>query len=199
DFDPEGRDVVFVPVALNYDRVLEDRFLIKAEKTGVRRFRPPLFTVLWGTTQYLGARLVGRMTTFGTASVGFGKPLSLKAFATDNDGATQALAGELMTRIAGVVPAVPVPLVCRAILAGAKTEEDILSKIEKDLGDLPSTTRRPQRGAADLAADGLAVLRRRKLIAGDLVIAPVSGEEAVLEYYAASIAHHFAAGSSGEA
>ena len=26
------RDVVFVPVALNYDRVLEDRFLIKADK-----------------------------------------------------------------------------------------------------------------------------------------------------------------------
>ena len=26
DFSPEGRDVIFVPVALNYDRVLEDRF-----------------------------------------------------------------------------------------------------------------------------------------------------------------------------
>jgi len=37
DFDPDRSDVVFVPVALNYDRVLEDRFLIKADETGVRR------------------------------------------------------------------------------------------------------------------------------------------------------------------
>ncbi len=29
-FDPAGRDVVFIPVALNYDRVLEDRVLIEA-------------------------------------------------------------------------------------------------------------------------------------------------------------------------
>ena len=28
--DTEQRDVVFVPVALNYDRVLEDRILIEA-------------------------------------------------------------------------------------------------------------------------------------------------------------------------
>ena len=33
-FDPLGpRDVVFVPVALNYDRVLEDRMLTSAAST----------------------------------------------------------------------------------------------------------------------------------------------------------------------
>ena len=58
-FDPEGRDVVFVPVALNYDRVLEDRFLVAADNTGVRRFRPPLFTVLAGTSRYCGRGLRG--------------------------------------------------------------------------------------------------------------------------------------------
>lgn len=36
-----GRDVVFVPVALNYDRVLEDRVLIEARRKGERRFRAP--------------------------------------------------------------------------------------------------------------------------------------------------------------
>jgi len=72
DFDPTGRDVVFVPVALNYDRVLEDRFLIKASEKGKRRFRPPLFHVLGGVTGYLWARLRGKIKQFGTANVGEG-------------------------------------------------------------------------------------------------------------------------------
>ena len=37
DFDPKGRDVVFVPVALNYDRVLEDRVLLAADERGDRK------------------------------------------------------------------------------------------------------------------------------------------------------------------
>ncbi len=38
-FDPDGaRDIVFVPVAINYDRVLEDRVLIAAHARGDRRF-----------------------------------------------------------------------------------------------------------------------------------------------------------------
>jgi glycerol-3-phosphate O-acyltransferase len=34
-----ARDVVFVPVGLAYDRVIEDRLLVEAGQTGVRRFR----------------------------------------------------------------------------------------------------------------------------------------------------------------
>ncbi|MEP5376759.1 MAG: 1-acyl-sn-glycerol-3-phosphate acyltransferase, partial [Hyphomicrobiales bacterium] len=35
DFDPQASgDVVFVPVSLNYDRVLEDRFLLEATQSG---------------------------------------------------------------------------------------------------------------------------------------------------------------------
>lgn len=36
--EPDGRDVVFVPVAVNYDRVFEDRILVAAGKAGKRRF-----------------------------------------------------------------------------------------------------------------------------------------------------------------
>ena len=43
-FQPDGRDVVFVPVSLNYDRVLEDRVLIKAHTLGERRFRAAIPT-----------------------------------------------------------------------------------------------------------------------------------------------------------
>ena len=73
--DPEKRRVVFVPVALNYDRVLEDRFLVKADQTGVRRFRPPVTTMISGVLRYLWFRATGKIRGFGTASVGFGAPL----------------------------------------------------------------------------------------------------------------------------
>jgi glycerol-3-phosphate O-acyltransferase len=35
----QSRDVVFVPVAINYDRVMEDRNLIEAQENGARAFR----------------------------------------------------------------------------------------------------------------------------------------------------------------
>ena len=48
DMDLEQRDVVFVPVALNYDRVLEDRVLIAASGKAERRFDAGLGHVgLW--------------------------------------------------------------------------------------------------------------------------------------------------------
>ena len=33
-YQPDGRDVVFVPVAMNYDRVLEDRILLERGGAG---------------------------------------------------------------------------------------------------------------------------------------------------------------------
>ncbi|WP_296418586.1 1-acyl-sn-glycerol-3-phosphate acyltransferase [Pseudooctadecabacter sp.] len=191
DFDPEGRDVVFVPVALNYDRVLEDRFLIQADKAGVRRFRPPLFTVLGGVVGYLWARLRRKMTTFGTANVSFGAPLSLRDFAIRHDGDTKALGEELMTRIAAVIPVVPVPLVCRALLGGAVTEDDIAAAITRDLDAMPAGLRKPQRDGAQLADDGLTILRRRGLVTGQGGLAIATGQDDVITYYANTIAHHF--------
>ncbi|MBL9058199.1 MAG: 1-acyl-sn-glycerol-3-phosphate acyltransferase, partial [Rhodobacteraceae bacterium] len=38
-WEPAGRDVVFVPVGLGYDRVLEDRILLQAAAEGSRQFR----------------------------------------------------------------------------------------------------------------------------------------------------------------
>ena len=191
EYSPDGRDVVFVPVALNYDRVLEDRFLIKAHATGVRRFRPPLFTVLGGVARYLWARLRGKMTTFGTASVSFGAPLSLRDFAERHDGDTKALGSELMGRIGRVIPVVPVPLVCRAIINGATTPQNVAALIKADLDRMPKGLRRPNRDSEALTQDGLVILRRRGLVTADGPIAVTQGNEDVVAYYANTIAHHF--------
>jgi glycerol-3-phosphate O-acyltransferase len=196
DFDPNGRDVVFVPVALNYDRVLEDRFLIKADQSGVRRFRPPLRTVIGGVSGYLWARLRGKITTFGTANVSFGQPLSLRAFAQSHNGTTRAVGKELMSRIASVIPLLPVPMVSRAVLAGADTEAAIAAHIQKDLRLLPATVVAPRRTPEQMTTAGLANLRRRCIVTTGDVIAITDGERPMLAYYANSIAHHFGASAA---
>ncbi|MFQ3182998.1 MAG: glycerol-3-phosphate O-acyltransferase [Alteromonas macleodii] len=191
DFEPRGRDVVFVPVALNYDRVLEDRFLIKADQSGKRRFRPPLFTVLGGVVGYLWARLLGKMTTFGTANVSFGQPLSLRTFSESHACTTKAVGKELVMRISSVIPLLPVPLVSRAVLAGAKSEADIAAYIQKELKMLSTTVAAPRRTPEQMTTAGLANLQRRGIVDNGHVINVVNGEIAVLAYYANSIAHHF--------
>ena len=45
DRDEGDRDVAFVPVALNYDRVFEDRILVAAGQKGERRFRARISVV----------------------------------------------------------------------------------------------------------------------------------------------------------
>jgi glycerol-3-phosphate O-acyltransferase len=196
DFDPSGRDVVFVPVALNYDRVLEDRFLIKAAQSGVRRFRPPLRTVIGGVSGYLWARLRGKMTIFGTANVSFGQPLSLRDFAQAHNGTTKAVGRELMSRIASVIPILPVPMVSRAVLAGANSEAAIAAHIQKDLKSLPAAVAAPRRTPEQITTAGLANLRRRCIVTPGDVIAITDGEGPVLAYYANSIAHHFGASAA---
>ena len=190
DFDPNGRDVVFVPVALNYDRVLEDRFLIKADKSGKRRFRPPLFNVLGGVSGYLWARMRGKIKTFGTANVSFGQPMSLRDFAASHDNETKAVGAELMARIADVVPLLPVPLVARAILNGALSETEITAHVSQDLLRARQTAPKPKRAANLIAKDGLGNLRYRGLV-GETTIACSAEDRPILEYYARSIAHHF--------
>ncbi|NJM84682.1 MAG: glycerol-3-phosphate acyltransferase, partial [Tabrizicola sp.] len=110
-FDPAGRDVVFVPVGLAYDRVLEDQLLVAAAAAGTRRFAKRPFRVLWKGVRLLWERFRGRFAGYGTAAAGFGAPLSLKAFLDEGpQDAVEALGGRLMAAIAGVVPVLPVPL-----------------------------------------------------------------------------------------
>jgi len=191
DFDPDRSDVVFVPVALNYDRVLEDRFLIKADETGVRRFRPPLMSVVSGVLGYFWARLLRKMTTFGTATVSFGQPLSLRDYAKTHSGDTKDVGAELMNRIAGAVPLLPVPLVARALLAGADSEASVAAHIQTTLDQVPSTVRKPRRSADNMCKDGLEILRRRGIVGPKGSLHVPEEQRPVLTYYSNSITHHF--------
>ncbi len=114
--DPEGRDVVFVPVALNYDRVLEDRILLEALSRGGRGFRARLGVVSKFFLKHFWLRLRGKYHKFGYAAVSFGHPLSLSTFLQHpHEEVSDALANELMGRINDVVPVLPVPMVAAII------------------------------------------------------------------------------------
>jgi len=195
--DPDKRDVVFVPVGLNYDRVLEDQFLVKADITGVRRFRPPVMTALGGTFGYFWRLITRQARGYGTASVGFGTPLSLREYRGkfEEDVLTEAVADELMNRIRDVVPVLSAPLVASAILSDQPdSEADIVRFVEQKLDTLTSKSMpRPKREATELVNDILKRLERRKIVTrkGGQIAATELGRP-VLEYYARSIAHHFA-------
>ena len=112
-----GRDVVFVPVGLNYDRVLEDRLLVRAAETGTRRFRARPHVIAGFILRQLWLKLRGRHRRFGEAAVRFGAPVSLKAFEAQHPASlVKDLARLLMERIGEEVPVLPVPLVARALL-----------------------------------------------------------------------------------
>jgi glycerol-3-phosphate O-acyltransferase len=188
-----GRDVVFVPVGINYDRVLEDRFLIRAQVTGVRRFRPPLGDVLGALAHHLWQRVTRRFRGFGTAKVVLGEPLSLaEHLGRAPDRPTEMLAGELMARVARAVPAVPVALVARHLLDGAPlTPEALEARVRGDLERLEARgAELPGRGPQLIVEEALGLLEERGvLVRGPEGVRRGEGERDLFAFYAGSIAH----------
>jgi glycerol-3-phosphate O-acyltransferase len=129
------RELYFVPVGINYDRVLEDEALL-AEQRG-RENPPTAAEKLRGALRLLAivpARAAvnllrvasGRLQRHGYVAVAFGDPVRWRDMPQSarikdlSDEARRALAKEvasiLMERIARAIPATPVPLVARAAL-----------------------------------------------------------------------------------
>ena len=82
-FDPKGeRDIVFIPVGINYDRTLEDRSQVLAlEAEAPRRGAGfAVATSLRFLLRNLLLMLRGRWYRFGYACVNFGSPLSMRAY-----------------------------------------------------------------------------------------------------------------------
>ncbi len=212
-FDPNGaRDVVFVPVGLNYDRVLEDRVQVAAIATpqGERprfAFNP---AVLAGfLVRSLWQRLRGRWYRYGYACVSFGKPISLRDYMRDRSVDFRVLAAEprfteidrlgryLMQAVGQVVPALPVSLVATAVLT--KGDNSGLTSLElksvvfalmsrlRAAGAHVHVPRLDQEYALEVGLRML-VLRRLVLLE-DGVYRPNPDETALLRYYANAISH----------
>ncbi len=129
--DGEGRrDLVFLPVGLNYDRVLEDRTQLL--KLTPDTPRPERWRAVATLARFLGTQLRravhGDWHRFGYACVNFGEPVSMREWCRTHglrfpemDEATRKrevtrVADELMRRIGDVIPVLPVSLVASVFI-----------------------------------------------------------------------------------
>ncbi len=194
DFDPDGRDVVFVPVALNYDRVLEDRILVAAAHDPNGRFNARIGVIAGNAVKQVWLRVTGRYHRFGYAAVSFGTPLSLKevvggAGASDP---TVPLARRLSREIGAIVPILPVPLVAWLILKnGTMTRADVETGFSATMRAHPDSHVYLPRHNRDYAAEtGLRhLIERRVLVLRGDRYEVVPEQTELLRFYANSIRH----------
>jgi glycerol-3-phosphate O-acyltransferase len=190
----EGRDVVFVPVALNYDRVFEDRLLVAANKAGNRRFPAKISVVARFILKQFWLWLTRRYHRHGYAAASFGAPLSLDAFQADHpDAGVEDLGARLMQRIGEEVPVLPVPVVAHVLTdaEGPLPEAVIRQQAQALTAGLPEAHIHLPRNDADYAVEvGLRNLRKRGMLRDGPEGISVRPEDAdVVAYYARSIAH----------
>ena len=140
-FHPEGgRDLVFVPVGINYDRVLEDRSLVRARSAGKRSRRHVAAVTLGFVARNIGLMLRRRWYRFGYACVNFAAPISMRAYATsrgvdfhtlgpeERRAALERLGAELHGAISAAIPVLPVSVVATVFVrrqAAAMSELEI--------------------------------------------------------------------------
>jgi len=210
-FNPDGeRDLVFIPVGINYDRVIEDRTLLRRLDTQPQR--SGLARTLAITGAYLARQavftLTGRRYRYGYACVNFGKPVSMRAhlqraqldFRVLDDAARRTAVAQvgrdLMHVIGRIVPVLPVPLVATVFMCDPARA---LSELELKADVLALIERVEARGAhvyvprtdRDYALTvGLRMLTLRHLVTEQAgLFSAHPAELKVLAYYANSIAH----------
>ncbi|MCP4824209.1 MAG: glycerol-3-phosphate acyltransferase [Shimia sp.] len=193
-YQPDGRDVVFVPVAINYDRVLEDRILLESAASGGKGFRARISVIVGFFFKQLLLRLRGKVHRFGNATVRFGRPVSLTEFSKNVTGdVAKPLGVELMRRINGVVPILPVPLIAYIFeqASGPLSEEDVKGAFAARLSALPQNRARFMRDAPEEAIESAlkTLVGRRVLLEGDGTFSVNKDQADILRFYANSIRH----------
>jgi glycerol-3-phosphate O-acyltransferase len=202
------RDLVFVPLGLNYDRVLEDRTLLLSGEG--KKSSPG--TATWGTLRFMLHNMSLMMRSewhrFGYACVNFGTPISMREYCRSRGIDFQALSGEerraavghlgreLMQAVGRVVPVVPVPLIAAVFVAQpqrALSELELKAEVGRLLARLEAAGAHVYipRGDLDYALTvGLRMLRLRHLVDESEGLFRARQEEMpLLAYYANSIAH----------
>lgn len=187
-----ARDVIFAPVGINYDRVLEDRVVMTGTgPAGAAHFELRPLAIIRAVGGWLALRLVGRAEPLGAASVGLGKPLSARAWLA-KDGDVTALGDELMRRIIAATPVLPVPLVAAAVEGAAPVPRAALAARAAELAAELSAAGRylslPETGLDAAIEEAIEALIRRGLLREAAAgLAPAPEEAALVAYYARSV------------
>jgi glycerol-3-phosphate O-acyltransferase len=210
-FDPHAdRDVVFIPLGINYDRTLEDRTLLLDRDAGDRK--PGALGAAWTTlrfaAQQLALMLRSRWRRFGYACVNFGAPISVREWAAarnldfrrlsreDRFARIGELGRRVMDEIGRLVPVLPVPLVATVFARNpgrALSELAIKAEAERLIEALEASGAHLYVPRADrdyAISAGLEMLQMRHVVdEADGLYTARSEEAHLVAYYANSIAH----------
>ena len=208
-FDPAGpRDLVFIPVGLNYDRVLEDRSLVA--DLGPDSAPPSKVRVTLNFVRFVAKNIVLILRRgwfrFGYACVNFGAPVSMRAYtrtrgvdfrSLDSEArrlAVQQLGDELLESVGATVPVLPVPLVATVFvrqlgtpLSGLEIKaqvQDLIDEVQQANGYVHI----PREDRDYAVAVGLRTLVLRRFVdERSGLYSARSDAETILRYYSNSI------------
>jgi glycerol-3-phosphate O-acyltransferase len=207
------RDIVFVPVGINYDRTLEDRSLQRYMDPEAKKrswwfiFR----TTFRFVRRSLFLMVCSRWKRYGYAAVNFGTPISAKDFASDRGinfrwlertqrfPEIERLCRRLTSEIQRSVPVLPVTLVSTLFLEAGNDgmdigeiehrADDLMARLQACGGPVIQLTRGTK---AHVIAGALEILKlRRAVVESDGRYTVVDDERELLRYYANAIAHWF--------
>lgn len=212
NFNPENdRDIVFIPVGINYDRTIEDRSLLRSlDPFAVKKgpwyiIRISILFICRNITQML----LSRWRRFGYACVNFGKPLSIKEYCHQHSivfhkmarekrfNEIKMLCDELIHEISNVIPVVPVSLLSMVFLKAIDTPmsflevEEQCNRIQKELSEKGAPVLDISRTAKSVTiSDTLEMMiLRRMIVQSDMGFQASSSQKALLNYYANAINH----------
>jgi glycerol-3-phosphate O-acyltransferase len=211
NYEPRrDRDIVFIPVGINYDRTLEDRSLLRAldPEAPQRSLWFAVKTTLHFIWRSLILMILSRWQRFGYACVNFGPQISMRKYCQENDiefsrmerkarfSEIDKLAGRLMSDIKHVVPVLPISLVATVMrqtgvqgLSAFEVEahvNQLIERLQNDGVPVYVTTR----SRVQTILDALNMLKLRHIvIESDGIYKVVPEEYDVLSYYANSIVH----------
>ena len=210
-YDPDhDRDIVFIPVGVNYDRTLEDRSLLRELDPAAEK-RSNWFVIkttagfIWKSLLLM---VLSRWQRFGYAYVNFGQHVSVREYCretgihfgklerADRFLNVEKLANQLMGAIKQVVPALPISLVATVMLEsrqrglGAYEVEARVNQLIEELERRGAHVYVSPRNRVESILSALNMLELRRLVreSGGIYTA-VPEEIDVLTYYANAIAH----------
>lgn len=207
----DDRDIVFIPVGINYDRTLEDRSLLRALDPEARK--RSFWFVVRTTVRFIARSfflmVLSRWRRYGYACVNFGAPLSVRQYCRENGfefgqlprsrrfEQVDKLCRRLIDDIAAVVPVLPVSLVSLVLLEASGAPLDIIAieqiavGLQADMQSLGAPildmSRTKQAAVISEAVDFM--LLRRLIVSADGMFAIAPGQEPVVCYYANAIIH----------
>ena len=209
-FDPDGeRDLVFIPVGLNYDRVLEDRWLVRTLDPDARPLGKlrTVATLLKFVAHNVSLMVRRRWYRLGYACVNFAPPISMRAYtqsraidfrALGSDArfdAVERLGDELLDAIAAAIPVLPVSLVAAVVTRQpeAMSALEIKARAQSLIDELErrgAYVHIPRADRDYAVTVGLRMLTLRHFVEEtDGLYRARENERDMLRYYANAIAH----------